>query len=104
MTATKILRKARLGSTHWGKLIIAAEKRGSFDETDRRLSKNWVTCACGKLKFAKRNWDGVPVDYFLKKFGMEFTKEIIRNSFLGAAKKLISIEKRAVKLVKKGVI
>ena len=49
MKTLKILKKANLQDTYWGKKIIAAEKRGYFTQSNKNQSEEWVTCACGRL-------------------------------------------------------
>lgn len=101
MKATKILRKARLGSTHWGRRIIAAEKRGRFRRRQKDDACSWVTCACGKLDGISRGSLGIPLDKDLQRLGHIFTDSVAANRFTKAAEALIAIEKRADQLAKK---
>ena len=100
MTAKQILTKAGLQSTFWGRRIIAAEKRGSFTESDRSRSAKWVTCACGKLAPGIPRYYDSPRDTVLAKLGIEFC---LLSEFADAQKQarlLVRIERRAAQVLK----
>ncbi len=95
-TAKQILTKARLHKSHWGKRIIAAEKRGGFTDKVFYDAMSWTTCACGKQS-AKipRLATGHPLDNPLRSLGGKFAAEVSANGYPAAARILIAIEKRA---------
>ena len=91
----------RLNRSFWGKRIIQAEKTGRFNNEDRKLAHNWPTCACGKLDplILHEKYTG-PVDHSLNRLGIFFFDNGVRkNDFTCTAKTLVSIEKRATKLL-----
>ena len=100
MRAKDILTKSNLAGTIWGNRIIRAEKRGYFSEHDEDLAHGWTTCACGKLdKRIPRDDDGEPKDGILSNMGDKFNCAVRGNFFLTTAKSLISIKKRATKIL-----
>ena len=101
MKAIEILRKAKLDSTHWGKRVVAAEKRGRFRRRQIHDACSWVTCACGKLDGIRRGCLGIPLDLVLRSLGHIFTDSVAANRFAKAAEALIAIEKRAAQLTRK---
>lgn len=100
-TAKDVLTKTNLHKTHWGKVIISAERKAGFLNEDRRKAEDWATCACGKQdKRIERNLDGVPKDYLLACLGMRFFDRVASADFYRAALTLIEIEKRAAELIR----
>lgn len=102
MKAALLLEENRLERTFWGKRIIDAEARGSFNREDEKLADNWTTCACGRQDDCiPRDIDGAPLDSRLEELGMRFG-DIIEGSkaFVATTKTLIAIEKRAKEVLK----
>lgn len=103
-TAKEILEEAKLHDTVWGQRIIAAEERNQFTLEDRRKALEWTTCACGEITSnIPRNVFGAPRDTRLFNLGMLFIGFVrIENpDFNGAAKTLVKIEERAIKVASK---
>ena len=103
MTALSILTSAGYQDTHWGKLIIPAEKRGEFTGFDKyKRCEMWDLCACGKLDKRIPRTKGVteqPIDSKLYKKGMHFSNMVYGDNFTKAAHTLIAIEKRAAEVL-----
>jgi hypothetical protein len=100
MTAKDILRRNQLDKTYWGKRIINAEARGSFNRWDVRMARGWTTCACGKLGDRMPRICGMtPVDDELYDLGCDFSHQVVRNLFALAARILVAIEKRSEKVL-----
>lgn len=104
-TTREILTEAGLDQKHWGKRIIAAEKRGAFSQKERRDATGWTTCACGKQDPRLHDNDGFPTDQQLDNLALEFCYAVCGKhepwgieeapSAIKAARTLIAIEKRA---------
>lgn len=103
-TAQEIIKNARLGNTHWGRRILNAARRGSFNETDQRLADRWTTCACGRTdaRLLNENDGQEPWDSTLRSAGYDFgaTVKVRSNSYSirDAAYLLVKIEDRARQL------
>ncbi len=83
----------------WGERILAAHKRGCFDNDDRYLAAGWVTCACGRATAdIDRDSENMPADTELKDFGNRFDELVRRDHFFKAAQILVAIETRATNL------
>lgn len=99
-TAKSLLTEAGLENTFWGQRIIEAESSEGFTNGDKAAAKSWITCACGKLDdHIPRDPEGVPRDRWLAHMGVTFNTFVRDNRYLGAAKKLIDIEKRAIEVL-----
>ncbi len=88
--------------THWGKRIVAAEKRGRFVKRDIEDAGNWPTCACGKVYIRKRfrvsgSKERIPMDDKLGVMGDQFVDHVNGHNFIWAAILLRDIEDRAAK-------
>ena len=94
--ARTLLTQAGLSRSHWGKRIIAAEKRGRFTKLDKDDASWWTTCACGKRdRRILRDLVFAPQDGSLRSCGAWFSSHVENNRFEEAAETLISIEARA---------
>jgi len=108
MKAKDILIEAKLSRKYWGKIIIKAEKEGSFDNKGLAEASKWATCACGRQdKRIPRRPDYLfvepraPKDKQLFNLGASFMYAVNNNKFTLAAKRLIRIENRAAKILAK---
>lgn len=111
MTAADILKDAGHDHTHWGRIIIKAERQGEFTNEDQLASGNWVTCACGKLDKDIPRWQldvgidkGRPKDDALVNLGGLFCHAVMENRFTSAAHLLCNIERRAISVVLETVL
>ena len=95
--AKQYLELKGLGTTYWGKKIIAAENRGRFTDFNLEQAGDFVTCACGRVTVdIPRGGDyHVPLDSELERLGMQFDLDVTYNNFLEAARTLAAIEARA---------
>jgi len=112
-TAREILTNAKLGNTHWGRRIIAAERRGAFTSKDNADSRSWQTCACGKQDpriprcdpspgrpgDPSMRWDLCPTDSQLAQMGSDFFDAVSFRDFQKAAKLVVGIEARSVEVL-----
>lgn len=91
-----------LTHTHWGKIIIAAEKRGKFTRQEIVLSAGWVTCACGKITsdIIRRSTNNAPEDEILASLGVDFFTALSCAKIPEAAYVLSQIETRAIIVAK----
>ena len=102
-----ILKEHNLHDTHWGKIIINAEKLNSFSYDEVEEAKEWKSCACGKLdnhierygNECNEHLEGAPVDDKLQWLGMEFESVVEDNNFVQSAICLIGIETRSKELL-----
>jgi hypothetical protein len=95
--AKEYLTAAGFDQTHWGKIIVAAENRGSFTDSNNDKAATWVTCACGRItQDIPRNRRSRPLDAELIRLGNKFSFEVESNEFLSAARILLRIEARAI--------
>ena len=102
MTAKKILTKANLQNTYWGKIIILAEAgKSRFTLNQARKADDWCTCACGRLTHdIPRNLpteltESWPLDEDLYSLGVKYNACIGDDRPIEAAKVLVAIEDRA---------
>jgi hypothetical protein len=86
--------------TRWEDRIEAARRRTflglawpGFGREDRRLAKDWDTCAVGEV----RRRYGVRLDRNLGRLGMAFFRAVIRNDVDAAATTRHVIEEYAVR-------
>lgn len=103
----KLKGSTSLKRTHWGRRILAAEKRGRFTEDDERKANMWPSCACGKQDPRIPRYIGEfghdegiyqpdePRDRELRLAGVKFGIAVSRNNFPAAWAALAAIEKRA---------
>lgn len=82
---------------NWHERISMARKRGEFTTSDRRLSGDWVTCACGEQDPRIPRWPeaGEPRDLRLRDLGLNFSILVCQNDFDKAETMLLHIEKRS---------
>ena len=97
-TAQSIIKEAGLGLSYWGKIIILAEMRRSFNDEDSYRANSWTTCACGKQDAALMGEYG-PHDSQLDELGEDFSIAIFEDNFLEAAQLLVKIEYRSAFLL-----
>ena len=104
--AKSYLTKRGQEDTHWGDIIIRAEKRGMFTTEELAQAAHWQTCACGQQDSRIPRWDedmttgggvtaGAPVDVELATLGEAFYQSVFHHDFTEAAKTLVQIEARA---------
>ena len=88
--------------TYWGNIIIEAEERNCFTEENEIDSGGWVTCACGRVTSDIPRYEnkGRPQDKILNRLGDYFPITVEADEFLEAAKTLVRIEKRALRVAK----
>ena len=99
------LRKARIHTTYWAKIILRAEARGKFTADNIDKSGEWTTCACGRADhsidvdvYGRDSWGsmpGCPKDLILRQAGKNFFEAVYAHDFMDAALYLIAIEQRA---------
>ncbi len=110
--AATILHDASLHHTHWGRVIIHAERRGEFTPGEVAHASSWVTCACGKLDKDIPRWGGEgadgynarPKDMALVNLGELFYQAVTTDRAEAAARLLCNIERRAVSVVLETVL
>jgi hypothetical protein len=77
----------------WKQRIALARKRGSFDEEDRKLAKNWLTCAISERPTAKSErsvFENLqPKNSELFNLGNEFYWDAIYSNNFDKAEKLL---------------
>ena len=97
-----VLENAGIENTHWGLIILHAEERFSFNQEERKQSKSWITCACGKQSdlVPRRSW-GEPENIRLANLGKDFCNYVFENDFLAAAVTLVEIERQAMLIIEK---
>lgn len=101
MTNEEKLKQAGLNESYWGKIILEAEKRGSFSLEENNESADFKYCACGKAgipEYARRTGSMAPLDATLYGWGLEFVDAICVDKFTKATNVLIKIEKRVRRL------
>ena len=96
-----------LDDTVWGEIIINAEARGRFHDSEIRRAADWQTCACGEQHEDIPRWTpdmtkqrggkvaGAPVDEDLAMLGEAFYQAVHYHHFVNAASALVAIEVRA---------
>ena len=104
LPAETMLRAAGHHRKLWGRIIINAERRGSFDYDDHDAANNWQTCMVGYLRGIEYRPGitglvvKIPADGWLYRWGNQLHSITLSNSFVGAAELMIKIHKRADKL------
>ena len=106
-TAKKILTDAGIQRLWWPREIIKAENQGFMDVEVEKKASNWTTCACGREdKSLKMGWDWgmgeydhAPKDPSLYTWGSLFPFALRDEDWPKAAKLVIKIHNRAIKLL-----
>ena len=68
---------------NWEQRIARAEKRGRFTDVDRRLAKNWDTCAIGE-SHGNMTSSGPGFEDPIAIVGYEFEDCVDHNDMVGA--------------------
>lgn len=108
-TAKEILTQAGIQRLWWPKQIIKAEREGYMYVDVEAKAGNWTTCACGREdKSLKVGWDSAsgeynhePKDYWLRQWGETFPYVLAGNNWPEAARLVVKIHNRAIKLLEK---
>tara|TARA_B110000240_G_C13491269_1_gene449683 strand:+ start:1580 stop:1942 length:363 start_codon:yes stop_codon:yes gene_type:complete len=101
-----LLTVAGLESTMWGRRIVAAAKRGDWNDYDLSMAGRWTSCACGQMDPWIEIANGCPADSELWMLGCKFGK--LRTTEQGdmferAACLLIAIHTRSMELYDEAV-
>lgn len=101
MTNEEKLKQAGLNKSYWGKIILKAEKSGSFTKKEQDEALDYRYCACGKAGIPEEYREKPtrsPKDEILRDWGAEFYAAVMGPYFDDATDWLIKIEQRVVEL------
>jgi hypothetical protein len=105
-SAETLLTVNELEDSMWGRRIVAAAKRGDWNDYDLSMAGRWTSCACGQMDPWIEIANGCPADSELWMLGCEFGK--LRTTEQGdmfdrAARLLIAIHTRSMELYNEAV-
>ena len=108
-SAETLLTVNNLEDSMWGRRIVAAAKRGDWNDYDLSMAGRWTSCACGQMDpwiEIDPGTDGGPMDAKLWQLGCEFGKLYSSEQgdmFDRAARLLIAIHTRSMELYNEAV-